>query len=1050
MVDVGGIFIQIDVETEELIEAGKKARRFFDDLSSSSKSTSKAVDNLSKENKSTASSLNQIASSAKSVDGSMQTLNTTVSAMALAIQQANTSSAAASMTLAQMNGAMNSLIGAANSIAEAMKSAGSGTSAANSEFNRSETIIEGLGNQLAILDEAQENGARSAAILAAQLRAGSAASDAEKAKIGELTGQLYDMKNGTDNGAKSHGNWKNSMQQAGYQVQDFIVQVQGGQSALVAFAQQGSQLAGAFGPQGAVVGALIALGSVIVGTLINSMGDAEDTLKTLSAAIQNFDNVVSVSNQGVATLSDKYALLAQTNMQAATIMRNQAAIELQAQLAKLPLTLDKISDSTFSFGDEFKAAFTGGLPSISLLQKTLEGFHVTTTDYEQALIQVQKQSGATTANIDNMSATVDGIAEKFQISKQRAFELAVQLANVKSPDDLAKIISEMQETAVKTNGGTDALRAFLKPLSQLLQLAAQAKVESNANAKSTNQLTTEQQNLLDQSKQTLKYSSLQGKAREEAIALDKAHAAGLSETNVYQKQVIEGMVADAGAAYDNNQAQKQLSQQRTKSNTAANQQARAEESVAQKLDAMRQKADLSSIATEDLSLEQAKLQARLALGKAATTAQIAESDRYTTAIWQQAAAIKARNLVPETRENDDYQKKQQQLDILKGQADSNGKLLITQKQYQEQSEQLAQQHQVNLAKIAATKAANVTPLQQAQGEVDPVQQLANQHAQQLQMIKQFESQKGVLTQNGLMLQDAENTAYEKKRTDAMWALYTQQSTGYQALGAAIDGFGQSASSAISGVLTGTESMQSALQNISNTVLNDVINTFVQMGLEWVKAAVMGGAKQEAMIAGTTAAQVGGIQTQTAASSVAAAQTTAAWTPAAIMSSIASWGGAVAIGLGAMVGIMALSGKRKNGGPVQGGGMYEVGESNLPEMLTMGGKSYMIPGNNGRVFSNNDLTGSSPSIPKVSTGSEYLKSASSQSSDSAVSQSKNIQVNVQFIDQTSGGQHSFDAQASQQGDVVTVTGFLSDLDRGGPMTNGMINRFGLNMRASGDY
>lgn len=99
------------------------------------------------------------------------------------------------------------------------------------------------------------------------------------------------------------------------------------------------------------------------------------------------------------------------------------------------------------------------------------------------------------------------------------------------------------------------------------------------------------------------------------------------------------------------------------------------------------------------------------------------------------------------------------------------------------------------------------------------------------MIQQFETQKGMLTQNGLMLQDAENTAYEKKRTDAMWALYTQQSTGYQALGAAVDGFGQPASSAISGVLTGTESMQSALQNISQTVLNDVINTFLQMGIE---------------------------------------------------------------------------------------------------------------------------------------------------------------------------------------------------------------------------
>jgi hypothetical protein len=48
-------------------------------------------------------------------------------------------------------------------------------------------------------------------------------------------------------------------QQAGYQVQDFFVQVQGGTSAFVAFAQQGSQMAGIFGPWGAAIGAALAV-----------------------------------------------------------------------------------------------------------------------------------------------------------------------------------------------------------------------------------------------------------------------------------------------------------------------------------------------------------------------------------------------------------------------------------------------------------------------------------------------------------------------------------------------------------------------------------------------------------------------------------------------------------------------------------------------------------------------------------------------------------------------------------------------------------------------
>lgn len=72
-------------------------------------------------------------------------------------------------------------------------------------------------------------------------------------------------------------------QQAGYQIQDMIVQIQGGTSAFVVFGQQGSQLAGAFGPSGAVVGALIALGSVIANVAFNARGAAAD-LKELEAA----------------------------------------------------------------------------------------------------------------------------------------------------------------------------------------------------------------------------------------------------------------------------------------------------------------------------------------------------------------------------------------------------------------------------------------------------------------------------------------------------------------------------------------------------------------------------------------------------------------------------------------------------------------------------------------------------------------------------------------------------------------------------------------------
>ena len=61
-------------------------------------------------------------------------------------------------------------------------------------------------------------------------------------------------------------------QSAGYQVQDFAVQVAGGTSALTAMAQQAPQFLGVFGPGGAIAGALIAVGAIAL-KVFNGMAD---------------------------------------------------------------------------------------------------------------------------------------------------------------------------------------------------------------------------------------------------------------------------------------------------------------------------------------------------------------------------------------------------------------------------------------------------------------------------------------------------------------------------------------------------------------------------------------------------------------------------------------------------------------------------------------------------------------------------------------------------------------------------------------------------------
>ncbi|WP_337063518.1 tape measure protein [Raoultella ornithinolytica] len=544
--------------------------------------------------------------------------------------------------------------------------------------------------------------------------------------------------------------------------------------------------------------------------------------------------------------------------------------------------------------------------------------------------------------------------------------------------------------------------------------------------------------LVQNSERRLSLAKLEGEARARLQAQYDAADAGVTDP-----KRIKALQDEYAETY-------RVTEARKESNKMGKQSASSAESIAQKLENLRQQSELAASSTQELSREQAILRAQQSLGSAATQAQIQEAGQYAAKAWDAAAAARgvteALKAIPEQAENKSYTESMQNLKA----ALNAGKIDL--QEYNAATEQMEQQHQANLAKIRAQQVVN--PTQQAVAEVDPVQQLANQHAQELALIQQFEQQGVLAHQNALALKNAADMQYEKARTDAQWALFTQQSVGYEALGAAVDAFGNQASNALTGVITGSMSANDALSSIGSTILNDVINTFVQMGLQQAKSAIMGASVQQATIAATTATQVGALATTTAASTASAGTTMAAWLPAALVASVGSFGAAAIIGGAALVGAFALSktlsSGRKNGGPVSAGSVYPVGEGNLPEFMQTSKGLFMIPGDDGRVFSNKDVTSGSPSIKKASTGSEYLSQASGSSGSSGSQTSKSISVNVQFYDQTSGGQHSFEAQAMQQGNVLTVDAFLRDLDSAGPMASGMESTYGLRRQANGDY
>ncbi|HHM1029118.1 tape measure protein [Klebsiella pneumoniae] len=475
------------------------------------------------------------------------------------------------------------------------------------------------------------------------------------------------------------------------------------------------------------------------------------------------------------------------------------------------------------------------------------------------------------------------------------------------------------------------------------------------------------------------------------------------------KNQIEEQGRLAGENFDLKKAEEERQEAQRKSEQQDKRSATAAESVAQKLEQLRQESVLAADSTEGLTREQQLLRAEQSLGAHATDEQKKKARDYKAAALDAAAAAKgvseALRAMPEQAENKSYADSMQNLKA----ALNAGK--IDQQEYNAATEQMEQQHQANLAKIRAQQ--TVSPMQEARGQIDPVQQLANQHAQELALIQQFEQQGVLAHENALALKNAADRQYEQQRIAAQWEILSQQSLGYNMLTSAVDAFSGNASNAITGLLTGTMSAQEAMQSLGNTILNSVINSIVQVGVEMLKNFIIG------QTIGAASTANGLLQ---------ASLLTNAWTPAAYAASVATGGaaakvGAVAYGSGlaTSMALSTVSGARYNGGPVSAGGLYQVGEKGKPEIYQAStGKQYMIPGDNGKVISNKDMQ-----------------------SGGGIS----VQVNV--INQSTGATVQSADGYMQDGSAV-VDLLITDMERGGPVSSQMQQTFGLSRKAQGAY
>ncbi|HCJ8452549.1 TPA: hypothetical protein NV711_004493 [Escherichia coli] len=234
--------------------------------------------------------------------------------------------------------------------------------------------------------------------------------------------------------------------------------------------------------------------------------------------------------------------------------------------------------------------------------------------------------------------------------------------------------------------------------------------------------------------------------------------------------------------------------------------------------------------------------------------------------------------------------------------------------------------------------ALVSEQDKQKAQIDPVQKIMNEWAVRKQMLLDLGASQQQLRQ--------EEIAHEQQILDLKWQQWKKQGDINGLIGNMVDGLSSGAGGAFTGLLNGTQSLQEALANVGSTIISSVVGGLVQMGAEWVKQQLIG----EAATAAATA------------KSLAEATTLgSAWATPAYLANVATMGGAGTVGLtGLTTGVAAaktlgLAGARYNGGAVNGGSLYRVGEHGEAELFqTNNGRQYMIPGENGRIIPGRDL------------------------------------------------------------------------------------------------
>lgn len=218
--------------------------------------------------------------------------------------------------------------------------------------------------------------------------------------------------------------------QAGIQVQQFVGQIQGGQSAMLALSQQSADLGIVLGAP--MIGVIVSLASVLVGYLLPSLMSNKTSADALAKAIENVKAVMTLSDDGVVEYTENMEKLNSVSKQLAKVELAKAIIE---QNKAIKLSAKSVIESAQNTSKLYESTFSN---MRGLAEKVAVDIGGSMDDVAEAVsgrsLNIGQAGSYLTKDLDLMS-------KKFKITRSEALELGLAFSDVSKKGDAVSLKS---------------------------------------------------------------------------------------------------------------------------------------------------------------------------------------------------------------------------------------------------------------------------------------------------------------------------------------------------------------------------------------------------------------------------------------------------------------------------------------------------------------------------------------------------------------------------------------------------------------------------------